>query len=483
MRRSLARLLSGVGYAVRVADCARVALDEARKGTPDLVLLDICLPDTSGLDVLARLKRMNRRVVVIVMTAYESTRDAVLAMKRGAYDYLSKPFNIDAVRLLVKRALTETRSCNSAAGADDRRGSDTTWQGSACDRMVGASPAMDRVMDMVHRLPAGLRSNVLIDGETGTGKELLAHAIHETSAQAANPFVAVSCGAIPRELIESELFGYDPGAFTGARREGRRGAFERAGAGTIFLDEIGEMDPDMQVRLLRVLEAREFSRVGGQDLVRMRARVIAATNRDLRREVDRGTFRADLYFRLNVVPVTLPPLRERVGDIILLAEAFLQEFNTRLGKGFVRISSAARRALETYPWPGNVRELRNTMERIVSLETGEAVTAEHLATCLPCGRRAEHDAAQSIMQDGRGGSATVPCRLPCRLAATSPATPGPGSALPDVGGKERLLLALQRAGGNVARAARLLGLKRGAMRYRMEKLGIKRSALCSYVDP
>jgi DNA-binding NtrC family response regulator len=483
MRRSLARLLSGVGYAVRVADCARVALNEARKGTPDLVLLDICLPDTSGLEVLARLKRMNRHVVVIVMTAYESTRDAVLAMKRGAYDYLSKPFNIDAVRLLVKRALTETRNCESAGAANDRHGSDTTWQGSACDRMVGASPAMSRVMDFIHRLPAGSRSNVLIDGETGTGKELLAHAIHETGAQAANPLVAVSCGAIPRELIESELFGYDPGAFTGARREGKRGAFERAAAGTIFLDEIGEMDLDMQVSLLRVLEAREFSRVGGQELVRMRARVIAATNRDLRREVDRGRFRADLYFRLNVVPVTLPPLRERGGDIILLARVFLQEFNTSLGRGFKSISPAARRALEAYAWPGNVRELRNAMERIVSLETGESVTAEHLATCLPRGRKAEDDAARPVLHDGEDGRATVPCHLPCRLAAPSSAAFEAEGARADVSGKERILLALRRTGGNVAGAARILGLKRGAMRYRMEKLGIKRSALCPSMDP
>jgi transcriptional regulator with PAS, ATPase and Fis domain len=261
-------------------------------------------------------------------------------------------------------------------------------------------------MDLVHRLPTGSRSNVLIDGETGTGKELLAHAIHETSGGATEPFVAISCGAIPRELIESELFGYDPGAFTGARREGKLGAFERAGSGTILLDEIGEMDLDMQVRLLRVLEAREFSRVGGQDLVRMKARVIAATNRDLKREVDGGKFRADLFFRLNVVPMTLPPLRERGGDVVLLAETFLNEFNPSMGKSFKGISPAAQDMLLGHTWPGNVRELRNTMERIVSLETGDEVTAEHLAMCLP-------DASPRPLREGvRGRGENAPSWRP-----------------------------------------------------------------------
>jgi DNA-binding NtrC family response regulator len=488
VRKSLARLLAAAGYSVRVADCARAALGEARKGTPDLVLLDICLPDMSGLEVLARLKEMSRRVVVIVMTAYESTRDAVLAMKRGAYDYLSKPFNIDAVRLLVKRALMEGRDGKQEGETSARRPADTTWQGSACDRMIGASPAMNRVLDIVHRLPAGSRSNVLIEGETGTGKELLAHAIHETNGRATDPFVAISCGAIPRELIESELFGYDQGAFTGARREGRQGAFERAGAGTIFLDEIGELDLDLQVKLLRVLEAREFVRVGGQEEIRLKARVIAATNRDLKREVDRGRFRADLYFRLDVVPVTLPPLRDRDGDVILLAEAFLQEFNSSFGKSFRTISPAAQHIFESYSWPGNVRELRNTIERIVVLETGEAITAEQLATFLPASRRASEDTgslsspklAQQASEDGRGDGSAVPCRLPCRLAARSCATFAPEGVQPNVGGKEQIVLALERTGGNVVRAARLLGLKRGALRYRMEKLGIARDTACSF---
>jgi DNA-binding NtrC family response regulator len=448
MRKSLSRLLKGNGYSVRMADCAHTALSEARKEHPDLVLLDICLPDTDGLEVLARLKQMNRRVVVIVMTAYESARSAVAAMKRGAYDYLSKPFNIDALRLLVKQALVSRR--DGTAGETSRPPARQTgtepWQGSACDRMIARGPAMERVLDVVHRLPANSRSNVLIEGETGTGKELLANAVHETSSRASEPFVAISCAAIPRDLTESELFGYEGGAFTGARIEGKPGAFERAGGGTIFLDEVGELAPDIQAKLLRVLEAREFYRVGGVRNIKLRARFIAATNRDLKREVEQGRFRADLYYRLNVVPMTLPPLRDHAGDIAPLAEAFLREFNALFNKSFKGISPAVRKLLEDYAWPGNVRELRNVIERIVLLETGDTI---------------------------------LPCHLPGELLHSSL----PGTRLPLDGDppadmclvrteKERIGQALERTGGNVVRAARLLGLKRGALRYRMEKHGI-----------
>ncbi len=461
MRNSLTRLLAGDGYSVRQADCARAALGEVRKEHPDLVLLDICLPDTSGFDVLTEVKQINHRIVVIAMTAFESSRDAVLAMKQGAYDYLSKPFNINAMRLLVKKAL-EKEPARNEAGASGA----APWQGSACDRMIGTSPAMDSVLDIIRRLPAGSNSNVLIEGETGTGKELLAHVIHETNGREGAPFVAIGCGAIPRELMESELFGYDKGAFTGARREGKQGAFERASAGTILLDDIGEMALDLQVKLLRVLEAREFSRVGGLGEVRLRAHVIAATNRDLRREVDGGRFRADLYFRLNVLCVRLPPLRERCGDIIPLAEAFLREFNARFGKDFKTISPAARKLLEGYAWPGNVRQLRNVIERIVLLETGAAILPEALAACLPADGKATEDTEST-----EGNDSTAPRRLPCRLVSVP--SVARASRL-DGGEREQIALALERTAGNVVRAARLLGLKRGAFRYRMDKYGITR---------
>ncbi len=440
LRRSLARQLTGDGYSVRVADCARAALDEARRESPDLVLLDICLPDTSGLEVLPQLKRINSRAAIIVMTAYESTRDAVLAMKRGAYDYLSKPFDIGAMRLLVEQALESGR-----AGEEDLS-STGPGHGSACDRMIGTSPAMKKVLEIIRKLPADSVSNILAEGETGTGKELLARAIHETSCRAGEPFVVVCCAAIPRELMESELFGYEGGAFTGARPEGRRGLFEQAGAGTVFLDEIGELDLNLQAKLLRVLEAREFSRISSSGSVRLRARIIAATNRDLKREVEEGRFRADLYYRLNVVQMTLPPLREHRADIMPLVETFMREYGRRFGKEFASVSPQARKLLEEYAWPGNVRELRNVVERTVLLETGEVILPEHLPDEI-----------------------------------TSPGLPATLLSTPDHPTGERLLERVERTciaqileetGGNVNRAARLLGLKRGALRYRMDKYGL-----------
>ncbi|TET34462.1 MAG: sigma-54-dependent Fis family transcriptional regulator [Planctomycetota bacterium] len=441
MRNSLARLLTGNGYSVRVADCARAALGKVRKEHPDLVLLDICLPDTSGLDVLRQLKEINDRIEVIAMTAYESVADAVQAIKIGAYDYLGKPFNIDAIRLLIKRALAN-RYVEKAGGP--RR--PVQWQGSACDRLIGKSPAMKRVLDIIHRLPANSVSNVLAEGETGTGKELAARAIHETSGRAAEPFVAVSCAAIPRDLMESELFGYEGGAFTGARPGGKPGVFERAGNGTVFLDEIGELELALQVKLLRVLEAREFCRVGGLKSIPLRARIIAATNRDLKREVKEGRFRADVYYRLNVVLMTLPPLREHPGDVAILAESFMQEFSARFSRKFAAISQPARKLLENYAWPGNVRELRNVMERIVLMEDGCTILPEHLP--------------DEIL------NSTPP---ETRLAPDG-GLPG-GSPLDDVE-RKCIVQALDRTGGNVVRAARLLGLKRGALRYRMDKYGI-----------
>jgi DNA-binding NtrC family response regulator len=445
MRKSLARLLRESGYSVRVADCAEGALRAARKQRPDLVLLDICLPDTSGLEVLAQLRQMHQRVIVIAMTAYESTRDAVLAMKGGAYDYLSKPFNIDTIRFLVKQALEDEQFKNERA-----RSPVEPWQGSACDRIIGASQAMRRVLDLIHRLPRNSRSNVLIEGETGTGKELLAHAIHEINGRVTEPFIAICCGAIPRELLESELFGYDRGAYTGARPEGKMGAFEHAAGGTIFLDEIGELDLNLQVKLLRVVEVREFYRVGSLKRIPLRARLIAATNRHLKEDVEEGRFRADLYYRLNVVRITLPPLRERPGDVMPLAETFLKEFNALFDKSFGAFSPSAQNLLEDYTWPGNVRELRNTIERIVLLETGDTILPGHLSP--------------EVMDSDR-----------------------PTRCLPPVGDflsdklfdieKERIGQALTRTGGNVAKAARLLGLKRGALRYRMDKYRIAREGL------
>jgi len=315
MRNSLARLLRGSGYSVRVADCAQSALGLAEKRHPDLVLLDVCLPDTNGLDILIRLKEINRRIVVIAMTAYESTKDAVLAIKRGAYDYVCKPFKIAVLKLLIRQALeNEKRNNNFGAG--------TSFQAKAHQKIIGNSPTINRVLDMIKRIPANFTSNILLEGETGTGKELVAHAIHEIYNQSDTPFVAISCGAIPPELMEAELFGYEKGAFTGARPEGKHGILEEAAGGTIFLDEIGDLQFNLQVKLLRVLQEREFNRIGGFKSLPLRCRFIAATNRNLKQDVDSGRFRADLYYRLNVVNITMPPLCERRSDIYLLQLSF-----------------------------------------------------------------------------------------------------------------------------------------------------------------
>ena len=466
MRNSLARVLRGTGYMVRVADSAQAALIEARKKGPDVVLLDICLPDTSGLDILTELKQINERVVVIAMTAYESAKDATLAMKRGAYDYLSKPFNIDAIKLLVKQALESTRAadrdegssgamcpkcCSNCSCPRHTRRMDPVcgepWHKSACERMIATSPAMRTVLDLVHRLPGNSGSNVLIEGETGVGKELLARAVHELSSRAAEPFVAICSGAIPRDLIESELFGYDGGAYTGARAEGKMGVFEAAAGGTIFLDEIGELDLKLQVKLLRVFEKREFWRVGGTKKIPLRARLLAATNRHLKREMDEGRFRADLYYRLNVLRITLPPLRDRREDIIPLAGAFLREFNVLFNKKFEAIAAPTRKFLEEYAWPGNVRELRNIIERIALIETGDTITPDHLP--------------QEILTAGA-------------MKACLPSTSEFSNAKLLRAERDCIVQALQRTGGNVLNAARLLGVKRGALRYRMDKLGISK---------
>jgi DNA-binding NtrC family response regulator len=530
-----------------VADCADTALGKARKESPDLVLLDICLPDTSGLDLLTRLRGLKPRApAVILMTAYESTRDAVLAMKRGAYDYLGKPFNIDAVCLLAKRALDHARRAGQLLrGGEKGRAHDKAtgpptadghgpWQGSACDRMIGASAAMREVLDVIRRLPAGSASNVLIEGETGTGKELVAHAIHETNRRGASPFVAIGCGAIPPGLVEAELFGYDKGAFTGALREGKLGAFERARDGTIFLDEIAELEPDLQVKLLRVLEAREFSRVGGLSEIPLRAQVIAATNRDLGREVGAGRFRPDLYFRLNVLRVKLPPLRERGGDVMLLAEAFMLDFSSRFGKCFKAIAPRAQKLLGSYSWPGNVRELRNAMERVVLIEddarSDKTILPEHLSACVSAPGQAEgrfsfepspgrpdngvdptsgpgrpDNGVDPTSGPGRpdngvdptSGDDDTPIRGPVHDDLAAPpakaslarrtttvlrrAQDGRAAIDPDrmeCGGRDgkrrSIVFALERTGGNVVKAARLLGIKRGALRYRMDKYGVTR---------
>jgi DNA-binding NtrC family response regulator len=440
VRRSLSRVLQSSGYSVRHADCGETALAEVEKRLPDLVVLDICLPDMSGLEVLPRLKRIHRGIEVITISGHESVEDAVAAVKGGAYDYLCKPINGKALRGLVHKALE-----NSQLEADGSRAE--PWKRFGVERIIGTSPGIRQVLDTIDRLPGDTLSNILIEGETGTGKELIAHAVHERSERVSEPFEAVCCVTIPRELMESELFGYEKGAFTGALPGGKPGCFERASKGTIFLDEISELDFDLQGKLLRVVEAREFTRVGSGKKIRMQSGVIAATNRDLKKEVEAGRFRQDLYYRLNVVRLKLPPLRERGEDVILLAHAFMLQFSARFGKAFEALSPAVRELFLRYPWPGNVRELRNVIERIVLLERGDTILPDH---------------------------------LPGELLNADPFEPSPDPKLDlepeglslDAVEKKCIETALHLTGGNVVRASRMLGLNRGALRYRMKKHGL-----------
>lgn len=389
----------------------------------DAALVDVRMPRMDGLTCLAGLRSRRREMPIIVMTAYASVETAVEAMRRGAYDYLAKPFKIEELGLVLSRAVGGGRKTQL--------------------EMVGSSPAMRRLRECIARV-GPTQSTVLLLGESGTGKELAARAIHACSLRSAGPFVAVDCGALPETLLESELFGHVKGAFTGAVGD-KKGLFEVASGGTLFLDEVGEMSLGLQAKLLRTLQEREVRPVGGTKSVPVDVRVVAATNADLERLVREGAFREDLYFRLSVIPVRIPPLRERGEDIRILAEHFLRTFAAELGKRVCGFQEDALRALETYSWPGNVRELENAIERATVLATGEFITLEDLPEKL----RGPASRLQSL---------TLP----------------EGMSLKEtVEDLERTLIlrALEECGWNQRRAAKRLGVSRQNLQYKMKKYG------------
>jgi two-component system response regulator PilR (NtrC family) len=371
MREMLGLMMKKDGFAVQAAESRAAAASVLARGPVDLVITDVKLPDGDGIEILRHVKAASPGTAVIVMTAYGSTQTAVAALKLGAHDYLTKPFDVDELKIIVRGALEkrqlEEENLLLKAEFRSRHG---------LDRIIGVSPPMAAVFEVI-RSVAPTASTVLIQGESGTGKELAAKATHTLSPRRDAPFVSINCAALPENLLESELFGHVRGAFTDAHQN-KKGLFEAAHRGTLFLDEVGETPPAMQVKLLRALQDRKIRRVGGTDEIEVDVRVIAATNRALETLVREKRFREDLYYRLNVIPIHIPPLRERPEDLPLLAEHFLERFNKEMGKRVAKISSQAMARLMSYSWPGNVRELENVIERAVALEPTPAILVERL---------------------------------------------------------------------------------------------------------
>jgi len=432
IRWSLRERLKSDGYELLEAGTGRIALERFKDGA-DVVLLDYRLPDTDGLSVLREMKQIDADVPVILLTSFVNVETAVDAMKLGAFHFANKPFNLDDVSAMVARALETTRLRREVKQLRANEARPYTLRA-----IVGESPAIDALREMVSKVAASPASTVLLTGESGTGKDLVAKTIHYSSARASRSFMNITCSALPEQLLESELFGHERGAFTDARTQ-KRGLLESADGGTVFLDEIGEMLPSLQAKLLRFLEEKSFKRVGGASDVRVDVRVVAATNRNLEEQVARGGFRSDLYYRLNVLPIRLPALREHAEDVAGLVNFFIDSFNGEFKKRITGVSSAAAALLKGYGWPGNVRELRNVVERAMLLAETNQLEARDFGALKP------------------GAASDDPFDLPAS-----------GVDLEDL---ERSLVvqALKRAGGNQTKAAALLGLNRDQIRYRVEK--------------
>jgi DNA-binding NtrC family response regulator len=440
---ALSGLLRREGYEVACAGDGQQALTLLQEGPVDLVLTDLALGDgPSGLDVLRRSKEQRPETPVILITAHGSEKVAVEAMKAGAEDYVPKPFNNDEIRVVVTRALERTRLAREHALLLERVQRDSGFA-----NLIGSGPAMRRVFETIQKV-AETDLTVLVRGDSGTGKELVAQALHDRSARRGRPFVAVNCAAISRELVESELFGHEKGAFTGADAR-RAGRFEAAEGGTIFLDEIGDMPTETQAKVLRVLEERSFERVGGTKPIAVDVRVVAATHRNLEKDVEKGTFREDLYYRLKVVELELPPLRERLEDVPALVDRCLALVADRLGREKCRIGAEALGHLARHGWPGNVRELRNVIEQAAVLCSDGEVNVDDLRLGVAAG--------------------------PVGTGAPTPGIPFAEAKKNAVEGFERdyLLAALRSHGGNISRTAESIGMVRQSLQQKIRELGLR----------
>jgi DNA-binding NtrC family response regulator len=436
IRWSIRERLAKEGYDILEAATAAAAREQFAE-SPDLVLLDFRLPDSDGLVLLKEFKAKDPDALIILMTGYSTIENAVEAMKLGAYHYVNKPFNIDEVALLVENALETSQLRREVKAIRTSQRSDYGFES-----IVGTSPAMRDVKALLARVASSPASTVLLQGETGTGKDLAAKAIHYNSDRSNRQFVNITCSAIPEQLLESELFGHERGAFTDARQQ-KRGLFETADGGTVFLDEIGEMSVGLQAKLLRFLEEKTFKRVGGLADIRVDVRVIAATHRNLEQLVQEEKFREDLFYRLQVMPIALPSLRERRGDIPLLVNYFVDKFNREFKKKVTHVSAGAMKMLEDYGWPGNIRELRNAVERAMLLIDGHTLEPSHLT-------------------------------MLARTVTTSKfQLPPEGVRLEELE-RQLLVQALERSGGNQTHAGELLGINRDQVRYRIEKFGLPR---------
>lgn len=441
---SLKRALTQSGYEIDIASNGKVGLKKVEKENPDMVLLDIFLGDLDGMEVLKKIILINSDLPVVMITGFADVQTAVNAIKMGAIDFILKPINIDQLELIINKTLKQV-----SLQKELQRLKLITKEGEITREMFGNSRAIRSTLDAVEKIAMSEGTTILIEGESGVGKEMIARYIHNISSRRDGPFVAINCGAIPKELAESELFGSEKGAYTGASEKTRIGKFEVADGGTILLDEIGELSLELQVKLLRVLQDKKFFRLGGTKEIGVNVRIIAATNKDLRQAVSAKTFREDLYYRLNVATIYVPPLRERKEDIPLLATIFIDEFNKAFNKQIKKISPEAIDIMMNYSWPGNVRELRNTIERAVLLINLDELKPEHLNFL-------EKDKSVKTLLDDE-----YVLKIPKQ-----------GIKMDQVV-RDLIIKTLEISDGNQIQAAKILGISRSKLRYRMEQLKIE----------
>ncbi len=464
VRWSLRQKCEEWGYHVLEADNGAAALRVAHNESPDLVLLDVRLPDASGIDLLEQLKKTGDARAVIMITADPQLEDVKTALKLGAYDFVGKPLDFDELAVAVKNALETTRlrsEVESLRGEVRRR--------TGYHDVVGVSQKMAELLGFVHKVAASEATTILVQGESGTGKDLIAKAIHYQSRRGEKPFVAINCSAIPETLMEAELFGHERGAFTDAKTM-KKGLFEMADGGTLFLDEIGELSPLLQAKLLRVLEDQVIRRVGGVRDMQVDVRVIAASNRDLERAVRENTFRQDLYYRLAIISVFLPPLRERKEDILPLVEFFIGRYNRKFRKSVTGITDETRKLMLKHDWPGNVRELKNAVERAMILEEDTQLNPDY----LPFAVAKQHSALTAFETSSGQNGGGMGKQLPDGRSLPKLDIPEGGTSLEEVE-RELVEIAMSQANGNQTHAAKLLDISRDALRYKLKKFGFIRA--------